>query len=432
MIRTFVFCLTIFIILLSGCKKTTRSFPDDFGEKVYRHIVHLSAQIGERESGSDSEALAANYVRGQLIDIGIDTELEKFSFETFRLDSAILKIGDSKYEVKQIYFNPYDSIYSFQGNFITIDSIGRPDGQSITDRIVITHLENQYFFFAKENARLVLIVDPFNYKEIKRLENALCDVGIFGKMANYQSQNVAGHLIASVKTKKFIIIGAHHDTYPTSPGADDNASGVGALIELARYFKSMEDRLNTNIRFISFGSEEKGILGSRIYLNQHGPELEDCILMYNMDNIGGPSLMIEAKKGVNRNFHVIGGNEFPAITRNRPWEAIGSSWRILEPEIFEVFAITNKPEWIINVIDEVLQELEIEVRKTGNLGADQQTFTQAGIVATSIGTSGNVFHTPDDTHLQINKTSLQQVGQISTEIILKTMDQMKDRKMILQ
>ncbi len=149
--------------------------------------------------------------------------------------------------------------------------------------------------------------------------------------------------------------------------------------------------------------------------------MRNCILMYNLDNIGGQSLMIESNGGVNYDFKAIGENHFPEIARNKPWESITADWKILEPRIFETFAISNKPDWIVNIIDSTIEESGIHMRKTGNLGADQQTFTQAGVVATSIGSTGNKLHSSEDTYLQINKGSIQQVGLISSKIIVKTM-----------
>lgn len=65
--------------------------------------------------------------------------------------------------------------------------------------------------------------------------------------------NVIG--IKKVKTNKRVIIGAHYDTVPVTPGADDNASGVAVLIELA-YLLQNAPQLDCDIELVAWNSEE--------------------------------------------------------------------------------------------------------------------------------------------------------------------------------
>ena len=73
--------------------------------------------------------------------------------------------------------------------------------------------------------------------------------------------------------RRAIVIGAHMDTVAGSPGANDNASGVAVLLELARLFAGRAQA--RRIRFIAFGSEEYGLngrhhVGSRVYVRRIG------------------------------------------------------------------------------------------------------------------------------------------------------------------
>ena len=66
--------------------------------------------------------------------------------------------------------------------------------------------------------------------------------------------------------EEIVVVGAHYDTDATdkcgpTPGADDNASGVAALIELARYFSNK--RLQRTLRFVAFTNEEEPFFGER-------------------------------------------------------------------------------------------------------------------------------------------------------------------------
>ncbi|HHP7243869.1 MAG TPA: M20/M25/M40 family metallo-hydrolase, partial [Elainellaceae cyanobacterium] len=81
-----------------------------------------------------------------------------------------------------------------------------------------------------------------------------------------------------------ILIGAHYDAVPGSPGADDNATGVAGMLELARVTKTHPLRYPT--RFVAFDMEEYGMLGSEAYateLNQHRQALR---LMLSLEMIG--------------------------------------------------------------------------------------------------------------------------------------------------
>jgi hypothetical protein len=95
-----------------------------------------------------------------------------------------------------------------------------------------------------------------------------------------------------------IIIGAHYDHLgrggegslaPNSNeihnGADDNASGTSALLELARQFRKEKKNKRTLI-FIAFGAEESGLIGSKAYTNNPVFPLENTVAMINMDMVG--------------------------------------------------------------------------------------------------------------------------------------------------
>lgn len=60
-----------------------------------------------------------------------------------------------------------------------------------------------------------------------------------------------------------LLIGAHYDSVPGSPGADDNATGVAVLLELARAFAGQPGK--SPLRLVAFDLEELGFVGSRHY-----------------------------------------------------------------------------------------------------------------------------------------------------------------------
>jgi hypothetical protein len=112
------------------------------------------------------------------------------------------------------------------------------------------------------------------------------------------AQNIIGFLDNNNDTT--IIIGAHYDHLgwggPSSlytgtekqihNGADDNASGVSAMLELARHYSKTEDRLNYSILFLALSGEEAGLLGANNFAKNMTVDSSKVRMMINMDMIG--------------------------------------------------------------------------------------------------------------------------------------------------
>lgn len=95
------------------------------------------------------------------------------------------------------------------------------------------------------------------------------------------SQNVIATLPGTDPRGETIVFGAHYDSVPFSHGVYDNGAGSVILMELARYFA--EHRPRRNLRFCWFGSEERGLLGSKAYVAAHKEDMESIRLMINVD-----------------------------------------------------------------------------------------------------------------------------------------------------
>ncbi len=110
--------------------------------------------------------------------------------------------------------------------------------------------------------------------------------------------NVFAMLKGNEKPDEYILVGAHFDhighgeiqikrrsRYPKIyNGADDNASGVAAMLELARRFK--DNPPARSIIFVSFNAEEMGLLGSDYFVNNPPLPLEKIKTMFNFDMVG--------------------------------------------------------------------------------------------------------------------------------------------------
>lgn len=115
------------------------------------------------------------------------------------------------------------------------------------------------------------------------------------------SQNVIG-IVEGYDPKlrnEYVVVGAHYDHLGTSVlkrdgkeveqiyyGADDNASGVATLIEVARQVASQHFMFRRSVIFALFGAEELGMMGSWYFLNRSFRHADDIVAMINLDMVG--------------------------------------------------------------------------------------------------------------------------------------------------
>ncbi len=123
--------------------------------------------------------------------------------------------------------------------------------------------------------------------------------GVHGTGTEGTAHNAVAYL--DNKADKTIIIGAHFDhlglgengsSLDANPkgkihnGADDNASGVAGVLELARYFSKNKISEKSNFLFICFSGEELGLYGSKYFTEHPSIDLTRVNYMINMDMIG--------------------------------------------------------------------------------------------------------------------------------------------------
>ena len=122
-----------------------------------------------------------------------------------------------------------------------------------------------------------------------------------GEKPTASTWNVVGYIEGNdpVLKNEYIVLGAHYDHLglggPSSKsdkkntihyGADDNASGTSALLEIAEKIASQKQQLKRSVLFIAFGAEEQGLLGSKYFVENPLIPLSNIKLMINMDMVG--------------------------------------------------------------------------------------------------------------------------------------------------
>ncbi len=107
-----------------------------------------------------------------------------------------------------------------------------------------------------------------------------------------ESENLEVSRRGKTRPEEIIVVGAHYDTITGSPGADDNASGIAALLELSRLFAAAESA--RTIRFVAFVNEEPpfffwGQMGSKVYAEAAKARGENIRLMISLEMLGSYS-----------------------------------------------------------------------------------------------------------------------------------------------
>jgi Zn-dependent M28 family amino/carboxypeptidase len=96
------------------------------------------------------------------------------------------------------------------------------------------------------------------------------------------SQNVQGCL--GPDTDREVLVTAHVDSHDINDGARDNGVGSALVVETARLLASIEDALNTKVRFLTFGAEEIGLVGATHFVKTTNIDRVKCVV--NVDAAG--------------------------------------------------------------------------------------------------------------------------------------------------
>lgn len=109
---------------------------------------------------------------------------------------------------------------------------------------------------------------------------------------NYPTQNLAAVVRGTAQPDSFLVVSAHYDHLGTMgkdvyfPGANDNASGVALLLELAAHYARPENRPACSVAFLLFGAEEAGLVGSQYFVAHPLLPLKRIKFLVNLDLLG--------------------------------------------------------------------------------------------------------------------------------------------------
>ena len=124
-----------------------------------------------------------------------------------------------------------------------------------------------------------------------------------------QVNNVVAEIPGSELPNEIVIVGGHLDSWHPATGAQDNGTGVATVLDVARAVKSLGHPPRRTMRFILFGGEEQGIIGSTSYVRHHLADLPNIDAVLISDTGAQPA----------KGWYVMGRNdEQKALTNIEP------------------------------------------------------------------------------------------------------------------
>ena len=169
---------------------------------------------------------------------------------------------------------------------------------------------------------------------------------------SYQLKNVIYNKQGA--TNKILLFCAHYDTIlqrdredseSRAPGADDNASGVSALLEISRIISQLN--FEYSIRFVFFSGEEQGLWGSKHYAQYVKDRNEDLYAVVNMDMCAEPGFL-GATNNNTTNVDIDDGTTGSVSTNNEPSQILGQK---LEQMAIDYTNLNIVNQWPIDASD---------------------------------------------------------------------------------
>jgi Iap family predicted aminopeptidase len=384
-----------------------------FQERAMAHVRAL-AGFGNRLAGSAGETQAAQYLRTQLREAGLASEVEPFEFRSFELRKASLVIGQNRADVLRLVADPYASApFAAPVEFVTpevTDDWERLSRLPLRDKLVATTGRANAYRFAARRARAVAYLAGADFERLRPGAGLPGDLIVDGSVVTVRSANLAALLPGEGPE---IVLSAHYDSVRT-PGANDNASGAAVLLELARYYRRQQH--HPHLRILFFGAEEEGLVGAKAYLARHLDDLKNSALLFNMDSVGGDgALHVEMRGGV-RGVAGRGVNQIPANVIDKAEHDVDGKWQYIPPRNGD---LSNVPPWLQDALRASAAEAKIEITPSNQMGSDHQVFAQAGIPSTNVAAGGGRNHTPDDTPAHITPASLQNAARLIVGVVAR-------------
>ena len=356
-------------------------------------LTDLTADYSPRESGTDGELAAAEFIGRYLEDMGYVVEFQPVEVEYIPWSEKFVSlIGDGRPDLRAV-----PMAMSGLGDVTApLVSVGKAFEEDIPDEgldgVIALIERGQITFEEKVNrvanagavAAIIYNNERGNFRgalqsdgpipaaslSLEEGEDVLqlledeteLEARVTIEMSLLNSQNVIAELDGQSTECGVVVMGGHYDSVADTQAAGDNGTGVASLLVMAEELAeahSEDESLPYALRFIFFGVEEIGLYGSRHYVdNLSEQDHGEIIAMLNFDAMGkGEAAVVGSDDLVDKAIDYADGND---ITLNRSNESAGfgsDHASFLNADIPALFFFGDDFS-IINSPDDVLEEVE--------------------------------------------------------------------------
>ena len=113
------------------------------------------------------------------------------------------------------------------------------------------------------------------------------------------SANIIGEITGREDPDRFVVLGAHVDSWDEGTGALDDGAGIGSMMATAAFIGQLQERPRRSIRVILFSGEEIGFYGVYEYMRQHADNIDSHLLGAEVDTGGGRANKLSSRVGEN-------------------------------------------------------------------------------------------------------------------------------------
>ena len=267
-------------------------------EQLYAHARVLAGDVGSRLAHREPFRRAAEYARDRLTELGYQVELQEFSFPHWEDLGSQLRLDAEGRSLRAFAMRDSPDLDA-TAELVDV-GLARPSdlGERRLDGKIALARRGELTFRAKAEAvkaagAIGLVIYNSERGPLLGRLGAGADlptVGITAEDGAALTRQLAGGPVAARIVARSVaedrgslnviahggdpaasgrvLVGAHLDSVEAGPGANDNASGSAAVLELARVFAGRPER--ERLSFALFGAEEWGLWGSRRYVERIG------------------------------------------------------------------------------------------------------------------------------------------------------------------
>lgn len=292
-----------------GNKKMHGRSPCFKGDKIAAdYIQNLFITAGLKPIANESYTQSFSYntqvfpkqmsltINGKKLKPGIDFIIDPVSItgkgkaEILYLDSVFFK--HAKENVSNLSFTNKAVVYD-QKNYALLSELPLETIQKIYAAACVIEFNHTKLTMSIGSEPLSIPIFKLGKVDVSAIQSGTCSFRIYSEWKkNYTTQNVIAYAKGLIVPDSFIVFTAHYDHLghlgkkTFFPGANDNASGIAMLNELAQYYGDSTRLLKYSILFIAFGAEEAGLLGSKYFTQHPLVVLKSIKFLVNMDIMG--------------------------------------------------------------------------------------------------------------------------------------------------